>query len=183
MLWINIPNMHMFWIIQEDSTLFSNANVCWFAQKKKANPISVSWQINMRERWGTSNNSQLLQIDQCQIHYQILSKSVLWRSRMLPDAKIPSNSQWNVSLSELYWGRLFWETSRTTLPNIKQWSFQIYQRPQVSVAVIVVVFHWCWGKRHVFITRWKRLRAGTPWWRPDTCSRETTSKQAPVNTP
>lgn len=83
MLWINIPKMHVFWIIQEDSTLFSNANVCWFAQKKKANPMCVSSQINVGEHWGTSNNSQLLQIDQCQIHYQILSKSVLWRSLKL----------------------------------------------------------------------------------------------------
>lgn len=31
---------------------------------------------------------------------------------------------------------------RTTLLIIKRWLFQIDQRPQISVAVIVVVFHW-----------------------------------------
>lgn len=103
--------MHMFWIIQEDSTLFSNANVCWFAQKKEANPTSVSWQINAGERQITLN---------C---YKLINVRFTVRFCQSPSSgdheccltQIPSNSQWNVSLSELYWGRLFWETSKEPL--------------------------------------------------------------------
>lgn len=106
MLWINIPKMHMFWIIQEDSTLFSNANICWFAQKKKANPMSVSSQINVGEHRITLNCYKLINVRFTIRSYQSPSSG----DHECCLTQIPSNSQWNVSLSDLYWGWLFWET-------------------------------------------------------------------------
>lgn len=131
-------------------------------------------------------------MDPCQIHYQIFSKSVLWRSWMLPDA-----NDWPSQVNEMFPSQSFIENDKLI--------WQTSEKNHRSEHQAVIVSNWsaasrqcchCWNCCHcccvqrrfrniyIFMTRRKRLRAASvPEWRPDTSSRETTSKQASLKTP